>query len=129
MFFLPSVLIRSLLLGPVLNQPNSSPSLSQTVLVSFQIILQDLMDFIRKMKQSSCPLDVLLSPLFLKVLTTIGPAVSAIVNSTLSKVRVPSDFKHAPSSLTVLWCPAGLRFGVFVTLLRFAALGKDHKQF
>lgn len=91
-------MIRLLLSGPVFNLGPAGPVLDPVCLLLSRthstLSLFGLMELVRKMKISSRLLDVS-SSLLLKVLPTIGPAVSAIVNSFLSTGRVPSYFKRA----------------------------------
>lgn len=44
------------------------------------------------------------------------------------KQTLPPSYLTDFVSDTILWCPAGLKFGAAVILFISAALGTDHKQ-
>uniref|UniRef100_A0A8C7WVE9 Reverse transcriptase domain-containing protein n=1 Tax=Oryzias sinensis TaxID=183150 RepID=A0A8C7WVE9_9TELE len=76
-------------------RPPPSPKFSQTWSNFFPVTVEDIHSLLSKIKPSSCPLDIIPTPLFLKVFECIGAAVVDLINLSLTSGSVPSFLKHA----------------------------------
>jgi len=59
------------------------------------VSLDDVMVLLKKMKPSSCPLDILPTSLFFKMIDLFAPIVVKIINTSLSTGTVPNLYKQA----------------------------------
>uniref|UniRef100_A0A3P9JCY3 Reverse transcriptase domain-containing protein n=1 Tax=Oryzias latipes TaxID=8090 RepID=A0A3P9JCY3_ORYLA len=75
--------------------PPPSPQFSQTWSNFSPVTVEDIHSLLNKIKPSSCPLDIIPTPIFLKVFECIGAAVVDLINLSLMSGSVPSFLKHA----------------------------------
>lgn len=79
--------------------PDESPIVVATLNCSwanFSVVsLDDVMILLKKMKPSSCALDILPTSMFVKVIDLVGPIVVKIINISLSTGIVPNFYKQA----------------------------------
>ncbi len=94
-FFIDKVSSTRALISPSAYDPSISVTCSAVFNQFEPVTLSSLQEIVGHMKPSGSPNDAVPARLFKEVFPTVGPYVTAVINSSLCSGVVPMNFKHA----------------------------------